>query len=466
MATAFLQAESATAELERFMPAISEVLHAERARIVLGPSKEPPPGESPLELTAGSRRLGTLYLREGAGSSLAIRRRFLPALASLVAVAVDRERLAREAVEAEALRRSDTIKTAVLQAVSHDLRSPLTAIKVAADEPCESGARARRRRTAQNCSRRCRSRSIVSSVSSGTCSTSRASRPVRRSRTASSGRSTSSRTGARAARRGGAQRVELDLAGGGRLRRGRRRPDRARARQPARERAQVLAPPTSRSTSRVTTHAQRRPRARRRPRTRHPGAELERIFEPFHRVCGGDERGGTGLGLAIAKGFAEANGGRVWAESRRGRVPRSCSRSRSSRPRSGRGMSEPARSSSSTTSRRSCARSRRRCGARATRSRPAATGRGGAGEGGRAAARMRSSSTSSCPTAAASRSAASCELVEGADPHPLGRRRGGREGRGARRRRRRLRDEAVRDRRAARAPARGAPARRAARGAD
>ncbi len=40
--------------------------------------------------------------------------------------------------------------------------------------------------------------------------------------------------------------------------------------------------------------------------------ELERIFEPFH--CPG-ERGGTGLGLAIARGFVEANGGRIRAES-------------------------------------------------------------------------------------------------------------------------------------------------------
>ena len=52
----------------------------------------------------------------------------MPALASLLAVAVDRERLANEAFDAEALRRSDTVKTAVLRAVSHDLRSPLSAI--------------------------------------------------------------------------------------------------------------------------------------------------------------------------------------------------------------------------------------------------------------------------------------------------------------------------------------------------
>ena len=35
-------------------------------------------------------------------------------------------------VETEALRRSDVIKTALLRAVSHDLRSPLTAIVAAA----------------------------------------------------------------------------------------------------------------------------------------------------------------------------------------------------------------------------------------------------------------------------------------------------------------------------------------------
>jgi two-component system sensor histidine kinase KdpD len=42
-------------------------------------------------------------------------------------------RLARTAVEAETLRQSDAIKTAVLHAVSHDLRSPLTAIRAASE---------------------------------------------------------------------------------------------------------------------------------------------------------------------------------------------------------------------------------------------------------------------------------------------------------------------------------------------
>ncbi len=43
-----------------------------------------------------------------------------------------------------------------------------------------------------------------------------------------------------------------------------------------------------------------------------PREELERVFEPFH---GAGEHAGTGLGLAIARGFLEAGGGRIRAES-------------------------------------------------------------------------------------------------------------------------------------------------------
>ena len=48
-----------------------------------------------------------------------------------------------------------------------------------------------------------------------------------------------------------------------------------------------------------------------------PVSELERVFEPFYRRDS-DPRSGAGLGLAIARGFVEANGGRIWAESRPG----------------------------------------------------------------------------------------------------------------------------------------------------
>jgi K+-sensing histidine kinase KdpD len=49
------------------------------------------------------------------------------------------ERRLREAVEAEALRRSDAVKTAVLRSVSHDLRSPITAITTATEVLLELG---------------------------------------------------------------------------------------------------------------------------------------------------------------------------------------------------------------------------------------------------------------------------------------------------------------------------------------
>ena len=78
-----------------------------------------------IPLTRGDDRLGTLLVpRAGEEAASAIR----PALEALLAAALERDALTREVVETRALRRSDEIKTAVLRAVSHDLRSPLTAI--------------------------------------------------------------------------------------------------------------------------------------------------------------------------------------------------------------------------------------------------------------------------------------------------------------------------------------------------
>jgi two-component system, OmpR family, sensor histidine kinase KdpD len=67
--------------------------------------------------------------------------RFATPLASLLDVAVAGARAAERAAEAEAMSRADAAKTAVLHAISHDLRSPLTGIRTAAsgirgaDEP-------------------------------------------------------------------------------------------------------------------------------------------------------------------------------------------------------------------------------------------------------------------------------------------------------------------------------------------
>lgn len=50
------------------------------------------------------------------------------ALAELEALTRERDRMQAEAVEAEALRQSDELKTALLRSISHDLRTPLTSI--------------------------------------------------------------------------------------------------------------------------------------------------------------------------------------------------------------------------------------------------------------------------------------------------------------------------------------------------
>ncbi len=47
-----------------------------------------------------------------------------------------------------------------------------------------------------------------------------------------------------------------------------------------------------------------------------PPAQLERVFEPFYRAgTAASGHRGSGLGLAIARGFTEANGGRLHVES-------------------------------------------------------------------------------------------------------------------------------------------------------
>ena len=86
-------------------------------------------------LREGTRQIGTLVLPAGAPEAV-LRRvqvRIVPALEALLAAALERDALQAEVVETAALRRSDVIKTALLRSVSHDLRSPLTAILTTAE---------------------------------------------------------------------------------------------------------------------------------------------------------------------------------------------------------------------------------------------------------------------------------------------------------------------------------------------
>jgi two-component system, OmpR family, sensor histidine kinase KdpD len=86
-------------------------------------------------LRDGTSRLGTLLV--GADASEAnlrrLQERVVPALEALLSAALEREALLGGVVETAALRRADTVKTALLRAVSHDLRTPLTAISAAGE---------------------------------------------------------------------------------------------------------------------------------------------------------------------------------------------------------------------------------------------------------------------------------------------------------------------------------------------
>jgi two-component system sensor histidine kinase KdpD len=76
------------------------------------------------------RPRGTILLvtPPGAARFTAAHNRLLSALAAQLGLAVERRRLRREATEAEILRGTDELKTALLNAVSHDLRTPLASI--------------------------------------------------------------------------------------------------------------------------------------------------------------------------------------------------------------------------------------------------------------------------------------------------------------------------------------------------
>ena len=86
-------------------------------------------------LREGPRRLGTLLVPTDTPEATLrrLQERVVPALESLLSAALERDSLLADVVETAALRRTDVVKTALLRAVSHDLRSPLTAISAAAD---------------------------------------------------------------------------------------------------------------------------------------------------------------------------------------------------------------------------------------------------------------------------------------------------------------------------------------------
>ncbi len=86
-----------------------------------------------LPLHAEQRTIGALWVRGAPELALdAPRRRLLAALGYYAALGIERMRLVGEAAHSQALREASRAKDQVLASVSHDLRTPLTTIKVLA----------------------------------------------------------------------------------------------------------------------------------------------------------------------------------------------------------------------------------------------------------------------------------------------------------------------------------------------
>jgi two-component system sensor histidine kinase KdpD len=134
---AAMLADAATALLggtDDVVAGISNSLdRAGRGELRLGTSSAPQPndGETVLRLPTEARSVW-LYGKDSSGWTESDLNRIATPLARLLDVAAERERAAARGAEAEAARQADAAKTVILHAVSHDLRSPLTAIRTAA----------------------------------------------------------------------------------------------------------------------------------------------------------------------------------------------------------------------------------------------------------------------------------------------------------------------------------------------
>ena len=308
VATQLLRGPGLEGELERLAQRAAETLGLSRARLELGPGLART-DESPYELGEDG---GTLYAPADEEPAIDARQRLLPALGALLAVAREREQLAGEALAAETLRRSDAAKTAVLRAVSHDFRTPLATIEAALGS-LESGEiqLSDDDRTALLESIRIehsRLKRLVEDLLDLSRLQAGAADPALELWPAS--------TLVEQALDALPRRDQVDVVMADDL------PlvrvdaiQLQRALVNLLENALRVSPPGEAVTVRVNAT---RKELLIRVVDRGPGVpadELERIFAPFHQL---GTAGGAGLGLAIARGFAEANGGRLWVESRAG----------------------------------------------------------------------------------------------------------------------------------------------------
>ena len=231
------------------------------------------------------------------------------ARAELEELSRERERMQAEVIEAEALRRSDELKTALLRSVSHDLRTPLTSV-IAAGAALDSSNLSDAERSelseavvgeGQRLSRLVENLLDVSRLETGEAEPHR--EQVDISEVLEAARESL-----------GLDRAAVRIGGGEGLPALRADPvqlERAFANLIENGVRHSGGRPVFADCRLVEGHVVIR------VVDQGPGipeSEWGRIFEPFYRANGAAE-GGSGLGLAIAKGFVEANGGTIAIES-------------------------------------------------------------------------------------------------------------------------------------------------------
>ena len=266
-----------------------------------------------LALGEPERPLGTLLVPAGLPADILerLRDRVVPALDAILGAAVERDALQREVVETNALRRSDVLKTALLRAVSHDLRSPLTAILTAAGalDSASLSSEERAELVADIGGEAARLSHLVDNLLDMSRLEGRVAEPrVEWSSVEEVILAAIDEIGLPPGTFALAMDADLPLI-------------RADAAQLERAFANLLENSARYSGGHPVSVRARAVGTRILVRIvdRGPGvpaAETARIFEPFYRAPGTDNgHRGSGLGLAIVRGFVEANGGRVWVES-------------------------------------------------------------------------------------------------------------------------------------------------------
>ncbi len=141
---AAILSEGASAHSSRVSASASRPPPARRARASCSSRRSLAPGERAVALPSRSRNAWLCVSTEPPYDEAFIERAAAP-IAALIDVAVERDEALERTAETEAAKRTEAARTAILHAISHDLRSPITAIATAGSALRTSGITARER---------------------------------------------------------------------------------------------------------------------------------------------------------------------------------------------------------------------------------------------------------------------------------------------------------------------------------